>query len=179
MAAKKSKVTADQKRKLLLVLRILLITGALLYLLFLLYTNFLAEDKYQIYFSSSDADYLQAESRTLPEEVDIYFQLFAELKAGPENEELAITIPEGSELLDYKIEGENIILNFNFALKSNHWGGSTGEQLTIYSIVNTYTDLDNIESVEILLEGENVDSLVGHLDLSRPLMYNQKLLGDS
>ena len=80
MAAEKSKMTADQKRKILLVLRILLITGAVLYILFLLYNNFLAEDKYQIYFATSNANYLQAESRTLPEEADIYFQLFEELK---------------------------------------------------------------------------------------------------
>jgi hypothetical protein len=47
--------------------------------------------------------------------------------------------------------------------------------LTVYSIVNSYTALSEVESVKILLEGEEVESLVGHLDLTQPLMYNQKL----
>lgn len=179
MALEKKNLNTVQKRKLLLILRIILLTAAVFYLLFWFYNNFLAEPEYQIYFSTNNASYLRAESRTLPEDADIYLHLFEELKAGPESEELAATIPNGTELLNYEIEAKKIILNFNFALKSNHWGGSTGEQMTVYSIVNTYTDLDEIESVEILLEGENVETLVGHLDLSRPLMYNKKLIGDS
>lgn len=179
MAQEKENLNAVPKRKLLLILRIILLTAAVFYLLFWFYNNFLAEPEYQIYFSTNDASYLRAESRTLPEDVDIYLQLFKELKAGPESKELTQTIPEGVELLEYEIEAKKIILNFNLALKNNHWGGSTGERLTVYSIVNTYTDLDEIESVLVLLEGENVETLVGHLDLSRPLMYNQKLTGDS
>ena len=179
MAANKKILNADQKRKILLILRFLLLTAAVLYLLFLLYNNYFVEDKYKIYFSTADAANLEIESRTINEENDLYYELFKELKAGPQNEDLRATIPEGSELLDYEIEDSKIILNFNFALKSNHWGGSAGEQMTVYSIVNTYTSLEQIESVEFELEGENIESLVGHLDLSQPLMYNQKLLGDS
>jgi len=175
MAAKKKKITGDKKRKLLLVLRILLLTAALLYLFFFFYNNYFVENKAKLYFSSVDANYLKVEERVLDEKGDLYLQLFKELKAGPTEKELVRTIPEESKLLDYQIEGNNLKLNFSLELRNNHWGGSTGELMTIYSIVNTYTSLDEVESVKILLEGEEVETLVGHLDLSQPLMYNQKL----
>jgi len=175
MAAKKKQNKADKKRKLLLVLRILLLTAALLYLFFFFYNNNFADYKAKIYFSSVDANYLKFEERVLDESNDFYFQLFKELKAGPENKELRETIPEESKLLGYQLEEKVLTLNFSLELRNNHWGGSTGETMTIYSIVNTYTSLDEIESVKILLEGEEVETLVGHLDLTQPLMYNQKL----
>lgn len=179
MAASKKILSPDQKRKLLLILRVLLLTAAVLYLLFLFYDNYSADNKIRVYFSTEDANYLRLEEREIDQEKDLYFQIFEELKAGPESSELGETIPEGSQLLDYEIDGELIILNFNRALKDNHWGGSTGELLSVYSIVNSYTSLEEIKNVRILIEGEEVESLVGHLDLSQPLMYNQKLTEDS
>lgn len=175
MAAVKKKLSTDQKRKLLLILRILLLTAAVLYLIFLFYNNYLVEKKIKVYFSTADASYLKAENREIDGESDLYFQVFEELKAGPESSDLSETIPEGSQLLDYSLEGKLLILNFNLSLKNNHWGGSTGERMTVYSIVNSYTAFSEVESVKILLAGEEVESLVGHLDLSQPLMYNQKL----
>jgi len=175
MAAKKYKLNADQKRKLLLILRILLLAAALLYIFFLFYNNYLSENEFEVYFSNADATYLQAEKRKVEEDSDLYFQIFEQLKAGPESDELNRTIPDGSELLDYELDNKQLTLNFNLALKTNHWGGSSGELMTVYSIVNSYTALSEVESVKILLAGEEVESLVGHLDLSQPLMYNQKL----
>jgi len=175
MAANKTILSPAQKRKLLLVLRLLLLTAAVFYLLFLFYNNFSADNKLAVYFSTKDANYLRLEEREIDQDKDLYLQIFEELKAGPESSELGGTIPDGSQLLEYEIEGELIVLNFNRALKDNHWGGSAGELLTVYSIVNSYTALDQIQKVRILIEGEEVESLVGHLDLSQPLMYNQKL----
>lgn len=175
MAEKNKKVNFDKKRKILLILRILLLTAAFLYLLFFFYNNYLAEEKLEIYFSSPNANYLIAEKRSLDEEADLYFQLFEELLLGPENKELAGTIPDKTKLLDYQLEEKLLTLNFNLKLRTNHWGGSTGEIMTVYSIVNTYTALAEVESVKILLEGEKIETLVGHLDLTRPLRYNKKL----
>jgi len=179
MTAEKFNLSADQKRKLLLILRILILIAAVLYLFFFFYSNYLAENEIEIYFSNNNASYLKAEKRPIDEEVDIYFQIFEELKAGPKNENLQDTIPEGSQLIDYQLENKSLTLNFNLALKNNHWGGSTGEQLTIFSIVNSYTTLDEVDNVKILLEGKEVESLVGHLDLTQPLLYNQKLTKES
>lgn len=179
MAEKQSILNPEMKRKILAVMRILLLTAALVYLLIFISNNLFVDDQINVYFSTEDAQYLVAEQREIIEDDDLYFQIIAELNKGPESENLSATIPEEVELLEYDLDEDVLILNFNSALRENHWGGSTGELLTIYSIVNSYTALNEVQSVQILLEGQEVETLVGHLDLSRPLMYNQELVTDN
>ncbi|MFW5889458.1 MAG: GerMN domain-containing protein [Bacillota bacterium] len=165
------------KRKIFAVLIILVLTAAVIYSIIFLNSNFFGEeDIIKVFFSTEDAMYLKSETRDIDQEMDPYMQTIEELKSGPEDDSLRTTIPEGVELIEYKIKDKNITLNFNDELRENHWGGSAGETLTVYSIVNSYTFFEEIDSVTIILEGEEIDSLVGHLDLTGPLMYNQKLV---
>ena len=54
-----------------------------------------------------------------------------------------------------------------------HPGGSLDELLTIYSIVNALTmNLPAVTSVQVLVDGKEVDTLAGHVDLRRPLTKN-------
>jgi sporulation and spore germination protein len=54
-----------------------------------------------------------------------------------------------------------------------HAGGSLNELLTIYTIVDALTaNLPAVSSVQILVDGKEVDTLAGHVDLRRPLMKN-------
>jgi DNA transposition AAA+ family ATPase len=54
-----------------------------------------------------------------------------------------------------------------------HPGGSLDELLTVYSIVNALTmNLRAVTSVQVLVDGKEVDTLVGHVDLRRPLTKN-------
>ncbi|NQW03952.1 MAG: GerMN domain-containing protein [Acidobacteria bacterium] len=53
---------------------------------------------------------------------------------------------------------------------TRHPGGSLSESLTVYAIVNALTvNLPDITAVQLLVDGREVDTLVGHLDLRRPL----------
>lgn len=122
-----------------------------------------------IYFSDSDALGLVGEERTIdnitPE------ALINELIKGPQDPNNKKTIPDGTKLLGIEIKDKIAYVDFSKELKENHWGGSTGELFTIFSIVNSLVlqpDLD-IEKVQILIEGQAVDSLAGHADISVPL----------
>ncbi len=54
-----------------------------------------------------------------------------------------------------------------------HPGGSLDELLTIYTIVNALTmNLPAVTSVQVLVDGKEVDTLAGHVDLRRPLTKN-------
>ena len=53
---------------------------------------------------------------------------------------------------------------------SRHTGGSTNEALTVYTLVDALTaNLPAIQSVQILVDGKQVETLAGHIDLRRPL----------
>jgi Sporulation and spore germination len=54
-----------------------------------------------------------------------------------------------------------------------HPGGSTNELLTVYALVNALTaNLPAVRSVQILVDGHEVGTLAGHVDLRRPLAQN-------
>ena len=56
---------------------------------------------------------------------------------------------------------------------SAHPGGSINELLTVYTFVNALTgNLPAITSVQLLVDGKEVDTLAGHVDLRRPLVKN-------
>jgi spore germination protein GerM len=56
---------------------------------------------------------------------------------------------------------------------SAHPGGSTNELLTIYTIVDALTlNLPAVTSVQLLVDGKEMDTLAGHVDLRRPLPKN-------
>jgi spore germination protein GerM len=58
-----------------------------------------------------------------------------------------------------------------------HSGGSLDELLTIYTIVNTLTsNLPAVTSVQVLVDGKEIDTLAGHVDLRRPLAKNLALV---
>ncbi len=42
------------------------------------------------------------------------------------------------------------------------------ENFTIGQIVNSLVELDNIEKVQFLIEGEKAESLMGHFDILEP-----------
>ncbi|MFW5993849.1 MAG: GerMN domain-containing protein [Halanaerobiaceae bacterium] len=133
------------------------------------------EREIKIYFATEDAMYLEPVTRTVPGE-DLYREAIEELVAGPKSGDLKPTVPEETELIDYSYEDGLIILNFNETLRSDHSGGSTGERLTIYSIVNTMTELPGIDEVTFEIEGEELETLVGHLDLTIPYSFSEDIL---
>jgi germination protein M len=103
--------------------------------------------------------------------------IVAELIKGPQSDVLLPTVPSGTRLLNaYKV-GDMLVLDFTHDLQTNHTGGSTGELLTVYSIVNTVArNLGDIEKVQLLVEGEEMESLAGHLNLKKPLSPNLRRL---
>jgi hypothetical protein len=52
----------------------------------------------------------------------------------------------------------------------HHPGGSLDETLAVYAIVHAVTSsLPDVTSVQILIDGKEVDSLAGHIDLREPI----------
>jgi hypothetical protein len=50
-----------------------------------------------------------------------------------------------------------------------HQGGSLNEALAVYALVNALTaNLPDVTAVQILVDGREVDTLAGHLDLRQP-----------
>jgi spore germination protein GerM len=131
-----------------------------------------------LYFAEEGAAGLVAEQRMAetenPEELPSL--VVQELIAGPNDSSLYPTIPPETRLLSLIVEEGTAMVDFSQDIISKHWGGSAGETITLMSLVNSLTELSNIERVQILVEGEKVDSLLGHWDTSQPLERNESYI---
>ena len=133
----------------------------------------------KLYFGTPGSAILQTEERSVPYHETLQAQakqVMGALMAGPKGE-LVPTIPEGVRLLDVLVTKDGIAyVDLSGEIVSNHEGGTTGEMVTIYSIVNTLTiNLPQIHGVQILVDDQAVETLKGHVDLSRPLKADLSL----
>ena len=93
-------------------------------------------------------------------------------------EPLAPTVPSGSKLRGLYVSDRNeAFVDLDPAVRANHPGGSMNELFTVYTIVNAVTtNLRDVQSVQLLIDGREADTLAGHVDLRRPLRKNEGLL---
>lgn len=132
--------------------------------------------KLTLYFPNSDATGLVPTERTVEvKDEEVIKAIFQELANPPAG--LEKPLPSGTTLLDATVNGDGLAtINLSKEFQKNFGGGSAGEQMTMYSIVNTLTSLPNINSVQFLLEGAKHDGILGHLDTLDPLKRNESLI---
>jgi spore germination protein GerM len=89
-------------------------------------------------------------------------------------------IPPGTTLRTvFFTKGGDIYVDLSADLQTNHPGGTTNETLTVYALVSALTsNLPAVTGVQILVEGKEVDTLAGHLDLRRPIEQDLKWVTD-
>ena len=83
-------------------------------------------------------------------------------------------IPRGTILNQVYIDNQRTAyLDFSHHLSSGQIGGTTAEFLTISSILKTVFDAfpNDVLHVQILIAGEEQETLSGHIDISQPLRF--------
>ena len=110
-----------------------------------------------LYFYNESTQNLTPEGRLIDVKElveDPYRKLMELLIEGPQNICLSKTIPEGTRINKAELKGEILYLDLSKEFIDNHEGGEQKESATIYSIVNTMTNLTEVNAVKILIEGE-------------------------
>lgn len=82
------------------------------------------------------------------------------------------TIPRGTELNEVYIDSQQTAyLDFSSHLTDGHIGGTTAEFLTVTAILRTVFDTfpDEVKQIQILIDGKQIETIAGHLNLSQPL----------
>ncbi|MCC8013951.1 MAG: GerMN domain-containing protein [Eubacterium sp.] len=130
-----------------------------------------------LYFTDKNAQSLIGETRLIEikQSQSIEYQIAEQLLAGPENSDLVSVIPSGTKLINTNTENDICYVNLssNFINKS---AASPVSLLQIYSIVNTLTALDNVNSVQLYVEGQKVSEVIDGVDISKELERNERLI---
>jgi germination protein M len=132
--------------------------------------------KITLYFVDQHGEYLASEAREVLKTKDIAKTAIIELIKGPRESNHFGAIPQGTQLWDLIIKDKIAYVNFSHELIDNHPGGSFGETMTIYSVVNTLTQFPDIEKVQFLVEGKTVETIAGHYDTRSPFEWREDLI---
>jgi hypothetical protein len=134
----------------------------------------------KLFFASEDGRQLVAVEQEIPMAEGTMAQARAIVEAQLKSAApapLISPIPEGTGLRGVYVSDRNeAFVDLDTVVRLKHPGGSLNELFTVYAIVNAVTtNLADIQSVQILIDGREVDTLVGHVDLRRPLRKNELL----
>ncbi|MDR2006228.1 MAG: GerMN domain-containing protein [Acidaminococcales bacterium] len=95
----------------------------------------------------------------------------------PREESHVNIFPPGVRLIALRVKGGLAEADFNKEILKSNVGGSLYEMLLVSSIVNTLTEFSEINSVQLLVEGQKIDTIGGHTDILDPLKRNESLIG--
>lgn len=131
-----------------------------------------------LYYISQDGLALVGIQREIPfgEPIDQQAQRILEAQLARAPEPLSSAIPESTTLRSVFLDDKgHAFVDLSADARVRHTGGALDELFTIYAIVNALTvNLPAITRVQILVDGKEVDTLAGHVDLRHPLQKNLK-----
>ena len=107
-------------------------------------------------------------------------QILISQLAPPPDGQLSV-IPPGTELRAFYVtERGDAFVDLSNRVSIAHPGGSLTELLTVYAIVNAVTaNLPAIQRVQLLVDGQEVDTIAGHVDVRRPLTRDTSLVRET
>ncbi|MBU3146310.1 GerMN domain-containing protein [Clostridium sp. CF012] len=133
-----------------------------------------------LYFSDDQAMNLVGEKRTLanPTAKSVVGELVKGPSAKSTDTKLIATLPVDLEIIDVQVKENIAYVDFKSSGAEKISGGSTGEGMALFSIINTLVlnkEL-GINKVQFLVEGKNVESIKGHFDVSKPMLENLEMI---
>ena len=131
----------------------------------------------QLYFSDLNSRFLVGEQCSAPvgEGDDLPRFIVEHLIEGPQSDSLRATIPEGTRLLSVSVVDGICMVNFSEEFWENRPQTALEERMTVFSVVDSLAQLEEVDAVDIRVQGEKKRYL--HLDLSKELLPDQRMIG--
>ena len=131
-----------------------------------------------LYFGDAGSRYLLEVMEQVDdvEEAELPAYLVQRLIDGLGINEMQPVLPEGTMLLDASVEDGTCTVDFSADFLLNMPETWQQERISIFSVVNTLTSLEQIDQVRILVDGDPVERYL-YMDLSQPLRADASVIG--
>ncbi len=132
---------------------------------------------FKLYFRKKNK--LLAEERKIdiglnqPEEKYILEQIIL----GPENNNLESVVPKETKIYDIKTDKDICYISLSDDFLNINKLDLDDQKFAVYGIVNSLTELENINKVQFLIETEKIDKKNLIFDLTKPFERNEKIIG--
>ena len=135
-----------------------------------------------LFFPLRDDGLLRPEERDVEKPIDaagFARELMREEIAGPKDPSLVAALPEKFSLRNVFVPGNGqVVVDFNVDPAWARTAGSGDELAAVGAIVDTLLqNLAQTDRVRILVNGNAVETLAGHIDVSRPLPAMRDIVG--
>jgi spore germination protein GerM len=136
-----------------------------------------------LFYASPEGDALVPIRRDVPLAEGLAAQgrhiVAAQLQAAPAPHLSAI--PLGTSLRAFYVtERGDAFVDLSQEVSTAHPGGSLNELLTVQTIVNAVTaNLPAVQRVQIMVDGREVDTIAGHVDVRRPVNRDASLVREA
>lgn len=131
----------------------------------------------QLYFASSDGKNLVKQEKKIPKTEGIARATIENLLLGPdEASDLKSAVPSGTELLDINIKLDEKLCIIDLSTEFSENATAAAADLAVYAIVDTLCQFETVEKVEIRVEGENVSSVGGNIDLRKSVKADKTMV---
>ena len=121
-----------------------------------------------LYFVSADTNSLEAEVRAIPKEEGLARATVNQLLSGPREEDLVAAIPSSVSLRDIDVSNGVCTVDLSADVATLASIPETDQVLALYSLVNTLTQFDTVDYVQVLLNGQQLSDF-GGVDASQAL----------
>lgn len=135
------------------------------------------EENITLFFSDENGEKLISEVRRIktPKGEVMEKLVMSELIDGPKKENNVQTIPTGTKVISVETKDGVCFVNLSKEFIDKHPGGTTAESITIYSVVNSLTELGNVSKVQFLIDGEKRE-VFKHLVFNEPFERDVSLV---
>jgi germination protein M len=138
-----------------------------------------ANRKIILYFANENSTGLVGEERDIikvDKKLDLARKILEELIVGPRGKGCYRTIPETAAVRAVFIVGRTLVVDFSRELATDHPGGVSSELMTIYSVVDSLSEIGEIDNVQLLINGEASSTLSGRVSILRPIFPDRTLI---
>lgn len=142
----------------------------------------IATDKTQwqtvtLYFGAIDGKSIVAEQRSIQvkQSLTLEYQIVEQLIAGPDKTMLVGIVPKHTKINDIKTEEGICYVNLSDDFIKSGANSVEERKLIIYSIVNSLTELQGVNKVQFLIDGEKINA-INNIDFSKPFDRNESVI---
>ncbi|WP_300300635.1 GerMN domain-containing protein [Anaerosolibacter sp.] len=130
----------------------------------------------KLYFGSPDNNRLISEERVIiSDELQEEKLIIEELIKGPRNKTLKASIPIETKLLSIKTIDNICYVNLSKSFLNSYRWDLMNEAITIWSVVNSLTEIERVQAVQFLIEGDRVGAIEKYYSLKEPFYRNEEL----
>jgi hypothetical protein len=136
-----------------------------------------------MFYASPDGDALIPVRREveLAEGLEAQGRQIVASQLAPAPEPHVSPIPSGTTLRAFYVtERGDAFVDLSREVSAAHPGGSMNELLTVQAIVNAViANLPAVKRVQLMVDGREVDTIAGHVDVRRPLTRDTSLIREA